>query len=155
MVIFRFIKSPLTIDKSSPAHRARELHFSFAHELHKLFDIDCTEWPIEYLPMASSRYSTVALFALLGDLDNPISASASTFADITISLSTVAKQLQLAMGMLRLVQGTALRDKMRVASEIRSIFRDSDEVVWSKIGRSSAVCIRTSRSWCRMRAWER
>ena len=130
MTIFGFIQNPSTIDKSSPAHRARELRLSSAHELRKLLDIERTKWPIEYMPMVSSQHSTIALSTLLEDLDNPSSASA--FADTAISLFSTAKRLQLAKGMFRLVQGTALQKKIRLSPEIRNIFRDFDEVVWAK-----------------------
>lgn len=82
------------------------------------------------MTMSSSQFSTVALFTLLEDLDNPSSASA--FADTAISLFSTAKRLQLAKGMFRLVQGTALQKKIRLSPEIRNIFRDFDEVVWAK-----------------------
>ncbi|ODM17538.1 hypothetical protein SI65_07213 [Aspergillus cristatus] len=130
MTIFGFIQNPLTFDKSSPAHRARELRLSSAHELHKLLDIQRTRWPMEYIPLPSSQFSTVALFTLLEDLDIPSSASA--FADTAISLFSIAKRLQLAKGMSRLVQGTAPQKKLRLAPEIRSIFRAFDEVLWAK-----------------------
>lgn len=130
MIIFGFIQNPSKIDKSSPAHHARELRLSSAHELRKLLDIERTKWPIEYMPMVSSQHSTIALFTLLEDLDNPSSASA--FADTAISLFSVAKRFQLAKGMFRLVQGIALQKKIGLAPEIRGIFKDFDEVVWAK-----------------------
>lgn len=119
MTIFGFMQNPLTFGKSSPAH-----------ELHKLIDIRRTRWLMEYIPLPSSQFSIVALFTLLEDLNNP--SSASTFADTAISLFSIAKRLQLAKSMFRLVQGTGLQKELGLAPEIHSIFRDFNEVLWAK-----------------------
>jgi hypothetical protein len=71
----------------------------------------------------------MALFALLGSLEHE--EERKSFTDILISLRALARRWQLAKGMLRLIQLTAMKQEAKLPAEAQILLRDFEEELWS------------------------
>lgn len=127
--MFGFVQPSLDENQSSEKERIKGIQLSSALEIGVVLNKFRSLWPVEFMPMNSMQYATMALFTLLDNLKNEPEKRA--FTDILISLRALARRWQLAKGMLRLVQLTAVKQEVTLHSEAEVLLRDFEEELWT------------------------
>lgn len=127
--MFGFVQPGLDESQSSEKERIQGIRLSSAHGISAVLNKFRSLWPVEFMPMNSMQYATMALFTLLDNLDHEPEKRA--FTDILISLRALARRWQLAKGMLRLVQMTAVKQEVTLHSEAEVLLRDFEEELWT------------------------
>lgn len=129
LIMFGFIKLDLDTDPiSADDDKIRELRFSSARRICTLLNRSRAQWPLEYMPMNSMQWSTVALFTLLEGLDD--NQNTQPFVDLCVVLRSLARCWQLAKGMMRLVQLTVVEMAVTLPAETQGLFKDFEAELW-------------------------
>lgn len=129
LIMFGFIQPGLEESQSTAKERIQNIRVSSAREISTVLNHFRSLWPVEYMPMNSMQSATVALFTLLDNLVHEPERKA--FTDILISLRALARRWQLAKGMLRLVQLTAVKQEAKLPAEAQVLLRDFEEELWT------------------------
>lgn len=129
LIMFGFVLPTLEESQSVEKEKMNAIRASSAREISLALNQFRSLWPVEYMPMNSMQYATMALFALLDILEHEQERKA--FTEILISLRALARRWQLAKGMLRLVQMTALKQESNLPAEAQVLFRDFEEELWT------------------------
>ncbi|PLB46427.1 hypothetical protein P170DRAFT_465950 [Aspergillus steynii IBT 23096] len=130
MTLFGYLKGHPEAAESSfeSIRQGQAIRIKSAHGMSDLLSILRSQYPMICMPLNCMHFSTVALFTLFEDLDNPENSRA--FVNACISLRGLARRWVLAKGMLRLVQVTALQQEINLPEETRSLFRDFEAESW-------------------------
>ncbi|KAJ5761452.1 hypothetical protein N7533_003491 [Penicillium manginii] len=129
LIMYGFILPALDETQSTEKARINAICTSSAREIGDGLNKFRSLWPVEYMPMNLMQYATMALFALLGSLEHE--EERKSFTDILISLRALARRWQLAKGMLRLIQLTAMKQEAKLPAEAQILLRDFEEELWS------------------------
>ncbi|CAI7654529.1 unnamed protein product [Penicillium pancosmium] len=129
LIMFGFLLPSLDESQSAEKERINGIRTTSAREIGVVLNQFRSLWPVEYMPMNSMQYATIALFALLGSLEHE--EDKKSFTDILISLRALARRLQLAKGMLRLIQLTAMKQESKLPAEAEVLLRDFEEELWT------------------------
>jgi hypothetical protein len=129
MIMFGFATSSLKEDDTVTKDRIKGLRMSSAHHIGALLNRHRSQWPVESMPMAFMQYSTLSLFTLLDDLHNK--QNQASFVENLIALRALARRWQMAKGMLRLVQLTAIKQESPLPDESTILFRDFELDTWT------------------------
>ncbi|KAJ5584949.1 uncharacterized protein N7459_004749 [Penicillium hispanicum] len=129
LIMFGFVKPDPDNDPASAGDdKIRELRFSSARRICTLLNRSRSQWPLEYMPMNAMQWSTVALFTLLEGLDDD--QNTQPFVDLCVVLRSLARRWQLAKGMMRLVQLTAVKMAVTLPAETQNLFKDFEAELW-------------------------
>lgn len=127
--MFGFILPALDESQIAEKEKITAIRTSSAREIGAVLNQFRSLWPIEYMPMTSMQYGTIALFTLLTSLEHE--AERKAFTDILISLRAHARRWQLAKGMLRLVQMTAIKQESNLPVEAQALLQEFEEELWT------------------------
>jgi hypothetical protein len=127
--MFGFILPGLDESQSAEKERINGIRTTSAREIGVVLNLFRSLWPVEYMPMNLMQYATMALFTLLGILEHE--EDKKSFTDILISLRALARRWQLAKGMLRLIQLTAMKQESKLPAEAEVLLRDFEEELWT------------------------
>ncbi|KAJ5979878.1 hypothetical protein N7481_007176 [Penicillium waksmanii] len=129
LIMFGFILPGLDESQSAERERIEGIRTTSAREIGVVLNQFRSLWPVEYMPMNSMQYATMALFALLGGLKHE--EEKKSFTDVLTSLRALARRWQLAKGMLRLIQLTAVKQESNLPAEAVVLLRDFEEELWT------------------------
>ncbi|KAJ5123268.1 hypothetical protein N7448_009365 [Penicillium atrosanguineum] len=128
LVMYGFIQPSLKQSESAAKDRIKILRLATARAISAILNQFRSLWPLEYVPMNSMQYATVALFTLLEDLEDQ--QNKKVFGDILTALRALSRRWQLAKGMLRLVQLTAIKEEVNLPNEAQILFTDFEAELW-------------------------
>ena len=128
LVMFGFVTPFIQESDQANRTRIRDLRSSSAREICTILNNFRSRWPVEYMPMTSMQYSTVSMFTLMDNLDDVQNKQA--FVGLFITLRALARRWQLAKGMLRIIQLTALKMEATLPTETQVLFKDFEAELW-------------------------
>jgi hypothetical protein len=128
MVMFGLVTSHVEENDTATKDRIKRLRMSSAYHIGALLNLHRSQWPVERMPMAFMQYSTLALFTLLDDLEDE--QNQTSFVENLIALRALARRWQMAKGMLRLVQLTAIKHDAPLPKESAILFEDFEAETW-------------------------
>lgn len=134
MVMFGIASTLADADDTETQNRLNRQRMSSACHIGTLMNLYRSLWPVERMPMGLMQYSTLALFTLLEGLDDK--QNQVSFVENLIALRALARRWQMAKGMLRLVQLTAIKQEAQLPAESHVLLRDF-ETEWSTDDRKS------------------
>jgi hypothetical protein len=135
MVMFGFATATLEEDDTATKERIKMLRMSSAYHIGALLNFYRSQWPVEGMPMAFMQYSTLSLFTLLDDLHDK--QNQLSFIENLTALRALARRWQMAKGMLRLVQLTAIKQETPLPDESAILFKDFEVDTWTAEDRES------------------
>lgn len=99
-----------------------------ARKIASLMDIHRSSWGIDLFVVTYIQWTTVSLFILLEDLDDPMNREA--FISLSIVAKVASRRWALGKGMLRAVQVTARKMEVSLPPEIDVLFSDFEKQSW-------------------------
>jgi len=129
MVMFGFVTPTLKDDDTVTKDRIKRLRMSSAYHIGAMLNRHRSQWPVECMPMTFMQYSTLSLFTLLDDLNDE--QNQVSFVENLIALRALARRWQLAKGMLRLVQLTAIKQDAPLPKESAILLQDFETETWN------------------------
>lgn len=134
MVMSGIVSTSIGENDTETKSRINNQRMSSARQIGTLLSQYRSTWPTERMPMGMMQYSTLALFTLLEGLDEK--QNQVSFVENLIALRALARRWQMAKGMLRLVQLTAIKQEVQLPPESEILLKDF-ETDWSTNDRKS------------------
>ncbi|KAK9857273.1 hypothetical protein MYU51_020547 [Penicillium brevicompactum] len=134
MVMSGIVSTSIGENDTETKTRINNQRMSSARQVGTLLSQYRSTWPTECMPMGMMQYSTLALFTLLEGLDEK--QNQVSFVENLIALRALARRWQMAKGMLRLVQLTAIKQEVQLPPESDILLKDF-ETDWSTNDRKS------------------
>lgn len=128
LVIFGFVEANGTECGPESKSRIKALKLDAAHNIGTLINLFRLEWPAECVPGTAMQWCAVAMFTLLEKLDDARNKQA--FVECFIVLRALARRWQLAKGILRLIQLTAMKMEAALPTDIEILFKDFEADLW-------------------------
>ncbi|KAJ5552592.1 hypothetical protein N7494_001970 [Penicillium frequentans] len=127
-LMFGFVEANVTEGDLESKSRIKALKLDAAHNIGTLINLFRLEWPAECVPGTAMQYCSVAMFTLLENLDDAQNKQA--FIECFIVLRALARRWQLAKGILRLIQLTAMKMEAALPMETEILFKDFEADLW-------------------------
>lgn len=121
---YQYPSRPVTITP----HEARETCVESALQIAKMINLYRAQWSIEFISGTAVYWVSIALFVLLGELEDPSSRRA--FVELCSMARTLSKQWFLAKGILRMVQLTARRLQINLPPETEVFLKEFETDTW-------------------------
>ncbi|KAJ5986493.1 hypothetical protein N7451_010858 [Penicillium sp. IBT 35674x] len=128
LVMFGFVEANLTEGDLGSKSYIKALKLDAAHHIGTLINIFRLEWAVECVPGTLMQYCAVAMFTLLENLDD--AQNKQVFVECFIVLRALARRWQLAKGILRLIQLTAMKLEAALPTETKILFKDFEADLW-------------------------
>lgn len=129
MVMFGFVSTCIEENDTATKDRVTRIRMSSAYQIGAMIKEYRSKWPVERMPMALMQYSTLALFTLLEDQNDERNQVA--FMENLICLCAMARRWQMAKGMLRLVQLTAIKQEVKLPAESEVLLKGFETECWT------------------------
>lgn len=129
MVMFGFVTTCTEENDTATKDRVTRIRMSSAYHIGAMLNQYRSKWPVERMPMALMQYSTLALFTLLDDQKDERNQVA--FTENLLCLSAMARRWQMAKGMLRLVQLTAIKQEVKLPAESEILLKGFEAECWN------------------------
>lgn len=127
LVMYGFVESSVKGDPATNSH-IKALQLDAAHNIGTLISRFRIDWPVECVPGTARQYCSVAMFTLLENLDDVQNKEA--FVNCFIVLRALARRWQLAKGILRLIQLTAIKTEAVLPMETQILFKNFEDDLW-------------------------
>lgn len=128
LALFGYVEANMTEGDLECKSRIKALKLDAAHNIGTLINLFRLEWPAECDPGTAMQYCAVAMFTLLEKLDDARNKQA--FVECFIVLRVLARRWQLAKGILRLIQLTAMKMKSAHPMKTEILFKDFEADLW-------------------------
>lgn len=128
LIMFGFVEANVTEGDPESNSRIKALKLDAAHNIGTLINRFRLEWPVECVPGTAMQYCSVAMFTLLENLED--SQNKQAFVECFIVLRALARRWQLAKGILRLIQLTAMKMEATLPTETQVLFKDFEADLW-------------------------
>lgn len=131
MMVFGFAKN-IADDKGildSKFHKfAADTCLQSAQKIASLMNIHRSSWGVDLFVVTYIQWTTVSLFTLLEDLDDPLNREA--FTSLSVVAKVASRRWPLGKGMLRAIQVTARKMEVSLPPEIDVLFSDFEKQSW-------------------------
>ncbi|KAJ5805842.1 uncharacterized protein N7503_003444 [Penicillium pulvis] len=128
LVMFGFVEANVIKGDLESKRRIKTLKLDAAYNIGTLINLFRLEWPAECVPGTAMQYCSVAMFTLLENLDD--AQNKQVFVECFIVLRALARRWQLAKGILRLIQLTAMKMEAALPTEMENLFKDFEADLW-------------------------